>query len=142
MQQKVFVVLLYTLQTWRAALFGRTSSLSLFSTRSASKNSTISSFQKLTPEEVVLIDRVAKDHNNMAAEVDLELVRALYRRGLVYFDVPVYSDDRFSSTSPPCGASFLCLKRCNCWLRSIAYICAPTNVRVELFRALFALKGI
>lgn len=40
----------------------------------------------------------------MAAEVDLELVRALYRRGLVYFDVPVYSDDRFSSTSPPCGA--------------------------------------
>lgn len=33
----------------------------------------------------------------MAAEVDLELVRSLYRRGLVYFDVPVYSDDRFSS---------------------------------------------
>lgn len=45
------------------------------------------------------MDRIAKEHNNMAAEVDLELVRSLCRRGLVYFDVPVYSDDRFSSAS-------------------------------------------
>ncbi|CAK9149038.1 unnamed protein product [Ilex paraguariensis] len=41
------------------------------------------------------IDKVCKEEANSFILFDPDIVKGLYRRGLVYFDVPVYSDDRF-----------------------------------------------
>lgn len=41
------------------------------------------------------IDKVCKEEANSFMLFDSNIVKGLYRRGLVYFDVPVYSDDRF-----------------------------------------------
>lgn len=41
------------------------------------------------------IDKVCKEEVNSFVLFDPDIVRGLHRRGLMYFDVPVYSDDRF-----------------------------------------------
>ncbi|KAF6152128.1 hypothetical protein GIB67_031450, partial [Kingdonia uniflora] len=58
-------------------------------------NFTLEEFKKLTEEEMATIDKVCKEEANSFFLFDPEIIRGLYRRGLIYFDVPVYSDDRF-----------------------------------------------
>lgn len=41
------------------------------------------------------IDKVCKEEANAFILFDPDIVKGLFRRGLVYFDVPVYPDDRF-----------------------------------------------
>lgn len=41
------------------------------------------------------IDKICKEEANTFILFDPEIIKGLYRRGLVYFDVPVYPDDRF-----------------------------------------------
>ncbi|RWW32271.1 hypothetical protein GW17_00003064 [Ensete ventricosum] len=50
---------------------------------------------KLTEEEMATIDKVCKEEVNSFFLFDPNIVRGLHRRGLMYFDVPVYPDDRF-----------------------------------------------
>lgn len=41
------------------------------------------------------IDKVCKEEANSYILFDPDIVKGLHQRGLVYFDVPVYPDDRF-----------------------------------------------
>lgn len=41
------------------------------------------------------IDKICKEEANAYILFDPEVIKGLYQRGLVYFDVPVYQDDRF-----------------------------------------------
>ncbi|XP_019104336.1 uncharacterized protein LOC104891775 isoform X2 [Beta vulgaris subsp. vulgaris] len=58
-------------------------------------NFTLEEFKKLSEEEMATIDKVCKEEVNSYVLFDPEVIKGLYRRGLIYFDVPVYSDDRF-----------------------------------------------
>lgn len=58
-------------------------------------NFTLEEFKKLSEEEMATIDKVCKEEANSYVLFDPEIVKGLYRRGLIYFDVPVYPDDRF-----------------------------------------------
>ncbi|KAL8126487.1 uncharacterized protein LOC141720918 [Apium graveolens] len=58
-------------------------------------NFTLEEFKKLSEEEMATIDKICKEEANAFVLFDPEIVRGLYRRGLVYIDVPVYADDRF-----------------------------------------------
>ncbi|CAM6098822.1 unnamed protein product [Calypogeia fissa] len=58
-------------------------------------NLTVEEFRKISDEEMVVIDKVGKEELNLVAELDLEIVRGLYRRGLIHLEVPVYPDDHF-----------------------------------------------
>ncbi|XP_042448342.1 protein FAM91A1-like isoform X1 [Zingiber officinale] len=58
-------------------------------------NFTLEEFKKLTEEETATIDKVCKEEANSFVLFDPGIVRGLYRRGLIYFDIPVYPDDRF-----------------------------------------------
>lgn len=51
--------------------------------------------QKLTEDEIVVIDKICKEEVNIFGLLDPDVVRGLYRRGLVYLDVPVFPDDYF-----------------------------------------------
>lgn len=53
------------------------------------------SFQKLSEEETATIDKVCKEEANAFILFDPDIIKGLFRRGLIYFDVPVYPDDRF-----------------------------------------------
>ena len=75
-------------------------------------------------------DRLGKEGVNLVGEVDIDVVRSLYRRGLIYLDVPVYPDDHFqgaSLTPPPDRACpihafrFFCLIYTT-FLSSIVYV--------------------
>lgn len=44
---------------------------------------------------MVTIDKVCKEEANSYILFDPDIVKGLHRRGLIYFDVPVYPDDRF-----------------------------------------------
>ncbi|XP_022737161.1 protein FAM91A1-like isoform X2 [Durio zibethinus] len=57
-------------------------------------NFTLEEF-KLSEEEMATIDKICKEEANAFILFDPDIVKGLYRRGLVYFDVPVYPDDRF-----------------------------------------------
>lgn len=46
------------------------------------------------------IDKVCKEEANSFVLFDPDIVRGLFRRGLIYFDVPVYPDDRFKGITP------------------------------------------
>ena len=52
-------------------------------------------FQKLSEEETTTIDKICKEEANAFILFDPDVVKGLYRRGLIYFDVSVYPDDRF-----------------------------------------------
>jgi hypothetical protein len=52
-------------------------------------------FQKLSEEETATIDKICKEEANALILFDPDVVKGLYQRGLIYFDVPVYPDDRF-----------------------------------------------
>jgi hypothetical protein len=59
-------------------------------------NLTVEEYRKLTEDEMVVIsEKGNKGEVNLVAELDIDVVRALYRRGLIYLDVPVYPDDHF-----------------------------------------------
>ncbi|KAF2291590.1 hypothetical protein GH714_025949 [Hevea brasiliensis] len=58
-------------------------------------NFTLEEFKKLSEEEMATIDKVCKEEAKAYILFDPEIVKGLCRRGLIYFDVPVYSDDRF-----------------------------------------------
>ncbi|KAG9156087.1 hypothetical protein Leryth_020680 [Lithospermum erythrorhizon] len=58
-------------------------------------NFTLEEFKKLSEEELATIDKICKEEANSFVLFDPEIIRGLFRRGLVYFDVPVYPDDRF-----------------------------------------------
>ncbi|KAK7306620.1 hypothetical protein VNO77_44571 [Canavalia gladiata] len=58
-------------------------------------NFTLEEFKKLSEEEMATIDKVCKEEVNSFILFDPDVVKGLYRRGLIYFDVPVYPDDRF-----------------------------------------------
>ncbi|KAM0954427.1 hypothetical protein DsansV1_C01g0010911 [Dioscorea sansibarensis] len=58
-------------------------------------NFTLEEFKKLTEEEMATIDKVCKEEVNSFVLFDPNIIRGLYRRGLIYFDVPVFPDDRF-----------------------------------------------
>ena len=51
--------------------------------------------QKLSEDEMATIDKVCKEEANSFILFDPEIIKGLFRRGLIYFDVPVYPDDRF-----------------------------------------------
>lgn len=44
------------------------------------------------------IDKVCKEEANSFILFDPDIVKGLFRRGLIYFDVPVYPNDRFKGT--------------------------------------------
>ncbi|KAG5612694.1 hypothetical protein H5410_023975 [Solanum commersonii] len=50
---------------------------------------------KLTEEETATIDKICKEEANSFILFNPEIIKGLHLRGLVYFDVPVYPDDRF-----------------------------------------------
>lgn len=54
--------------------------------------------QKLSEEEMATIDKVCKEEANAFILFDPEIVKGLFRRGLIYFDVPVYPEDRFKGS--------------------------------------------
>ncbi|EPS73053.1 hypothetical protein M569_01699 [Genlisea aurea] len=58
-------------------------------------NFTLEEFKKLTEEEMATIDKICKEEANSFILFDPLIIKGLYNRGLVYFDVPVYPDDRF-----------------------------------------------
>ncbi|XP_057816052.1 uncharacterized protein LOC131029556 [Cryptomeria japonica] len=58
-------------------------------------NFTLEEFRKLTEDEMATIDKICKEEANLFVLFDPQIILGLYRRGLVYFDVPVYPDDRF-----------------------------------------------
>ncbi|WMV26955.1 hypothetical protein MTR67_020340 [Solanum verrucosum] len=51
--------------------------------------------KKLTEEETATIDKICKEEANSFILFNPEIIKGLHLRGLVYFDVPVYPDDRF-----------------------------------------------
>ncbi|MED6151446.1 hypothetical protein PIB30_082625 [Stylosanthes scabra] len=57
-------------------------------------NFTLDEFKKLSEDEMATIDKVCKEEANSFVMFDAAIVRGLCRRGLVYFDIPVYPDDR------------------------------------------------
>ncbi|XP_051124610.1 uncharacterized protein LOC127246970 isoform X2 [Andrographis paniculata] len=58
-------------------------------------NFTLEEFKKLSEEEMATIDKICKEEANSFILFDPEVVKGLFRRGLIFFDVPVYPDDRF-----------------------------------------------
>ncbi|KAL8172343.1 hypothetical protein V2J09_024147 [Rumex salicifolius] len=54
---------------------------------------------KLSEEEMTMIDKVCKEEANSYILFDPEIIKGLYQRGLIYFDVPVYPDDRIKGSS-------------------------------------------
>ncbi|KAL6627766.1 hypothetical protein ACP70R_031492 [Stipagrostis hirtigluma subsp. patula] len=58
-------------------------------------NFTLEEFKKLSEEETATIDKICKEEANSYVLFDPKVIDGLYKRGLVYFDVPVYPDDRF-----------------------------------------------
>ncbi|KAJ6405129.1 hypothetical protein OIU84_013163 [Salix udensis] len=58
-------------------------------------NFTLEEFKKLSEEETTTIDKICKEEANAFILFDPDVVKGLYRRGLIYFDVSVYPDDRF-----------------------------------------------
>ncbi|KAL6176879.1 hypothetical protein ACLB2K_053511 [Fragaria x ananassa] len=58
-------------------------------------NFTLEEFKKLSEEEMATIDKVCKEEANSYILFDPVIIKGLHQRGLIYFDVPVYPDDRF-----------------------------------------------
>ncbi|KAM1391981.1 hypothetical protein ACFX2I_019630 [Malus domestica] len=58
-------------------------------------NFTLEEFKKLSEEEMATIDKICKEEANLYILFNSDIVKGLHQRGLVYFDVPVYPDDRF-----------------------------------------------
>jgi len=71
------------------------------------------------------IDKVCKEEANSFILFDPDIVKGLYQRGLIYFDVPVHSDDRFKGnyywTFIIVMSELLQLPTAYPWKRSCAY---------------------
>ncbi|KAM7252627.1 hypothetical protein ACFE04_000781 [Oxalis oulophora] len=70
-------------------------------------NFTLEEFKKLSEEEMATIDKICKEEANAYVLFDPEVVKGLYLRGLIYFDVPVYADDRFKGKLSPFKIVFI-----------------------------------
>ncbi|KAK8696628.1 hypothetical protein V6N13_001760 [Hibiscus sabdariffa] len=57
-------------------------------------NFTMEEFKKLSEDETAMIDKICREEANALVHFDPDIIKALYRRGLIYFDVPIYPDDR------------------------------------------------
>ncbi|GMI77239.1 hypothetical protein like AT1G35220 [Hibiscus trionum] len=57
-------------------------------------NFTVEEFKKLSEDETAMIDKICREEANALVHFDPDIIKALYRRELIYFDVPVYPDDR------------------------------------------------
>lgn len=55
--------------------------------------------RKLTEEELVVVEKCAKDGGDLVCNFDLPMLRSLYSRGFVYFDAPVNAHDHFQVRS-------------------------------------------
>ena len=61
---------------------------------------TESEFKALMPEELEFLQLASSGGNSVSlAEVNYEMLRSLYRRGLLYLRIPIREDDKF--TIPP-----------------------------------------
>ncbi|XP_006655225.2 protein FAM91A1-like [Oryza brachyantha] len=58
-------------------------------------NFTLEEFKKLSEDETSAIDKISKEEVNSYVLFDPNVIDGLYKRGMVYFDVPVYPEDRF-----------------------------------------------
>lgn len=58
-------------------------------------NLSLEEFRRLTEDEIGVIDKICKEEVNIFGLLDPDVVRGLYRRGLVYLDVLVFPDDHF-----------------------------------------------
>ncbi|PKH57315.1 hypothetical protein CRG98_050298 [Punica granatum] len=58
-------------------------------------NFTLEEFKKLSEEEMATIDKICKEEANAYILFDPNVIKGLYQRSLIYFDVPVYPEDRF-----------------------------------------------
>ncbi|MCO5570831.1 hypothetical protein L7F22_024559 [Adiantum nelumboides] len=61
-------------------------------------NLSLEEFRKLTEDEIVVIDKICKEEVNIFGLLDPDVVRGLYRRGLVYVDVLIFPDDYFKGS--------------------------------------------
>ncbi|XP_039010230.1 protein FAM91A1-like [Hibiscus syriacus] len=57
-------------------------------------NFTVEDFKKLSEDETAMVNKICREEANTFVHFDPDIIKALYRRGLVYFEVPVYPDDR------------------------------------------------
>ncbi|XP_039065514.1 protein FAM91A1-like [Hibiscus syriacus] len=55
---------------------------------------TVEEFKKLSEDEKAMVNKICREEANAFVHFDPDIIKALYRRGLVYFEVPVYPDDR------------------------------------------------
>ncbi|WJX77935.1 hypothetical protein P8452_61201 [Trifolium repens] len=62
-------------------------------------NFTLEEFKKLSNEETAIVDKVCKEEANSFVMFYPDIVRDLCRRGLVYFEVPLYPDDRLKGVT-------------------------------------------
>ncbi|XP_052154486.1 uncharacterized protein LOC127772588 isoform X1 [Oryza glaberrima] len=58
-------------------------------------NFTLEEFKRLSEAEASAIDKISKDEDNSYVLFDPKVINGLYKRGMVYFDVAVYPEDRF-----------------------------------------------
>ncbi|KAJ7297133.1 hypothetical protein O6H91_Y078500 [Diphasiastrum complanatum] len=58
-------------------------------------NLTSDEYRKLSDEEMLVVEKVSKEDSNRVGELDEDVVRHLYRKGLIFLDVPVFPDDHF-----------------------------------------------
>lgn len=58
-------------------------------------------FQNCTADEHSLIDSLIVRGPILAGELDSELISSLFRKGLIYFDIPVGADDTICINSTP-----------------------------------------
>lgn len=44
------------------------------------------------------VEKIREEEANAYILFDPNVIKGLYQRGLIYFDVPIYPDDRFKGT--------------------------------------------
>lgn len=69
------------------------------------------------------IDKVCKEEANSFILFDPDIVKGLFRRGLIYFDVPVYQDDRFKGKQSIFKYMFILWVRCQTSLFNLVFFC-------------------
>ena len=67
-------------------------------------------YQQLSQQEVAICTEAAKTGSARVADFDGSLVASLYRRGLLYFSVPIWPDDHVSIPPLEVGFTHLLLK--------------------------------
>ena len=55
--------------------------------------------QRLSEDELAVVERSGAEGSSLVGEFEVAVVRQLYCKGLLYFDVPVYPHDHFQVSS-------------------------------------------